>query len=72
MALSVSSSPYSRNILGDTGLSSKAITGFTVFRDADRVVFTISYSGGSEVVKVRQGRVEVGGDANWGSGTIVL
>lgn len=60
------------NILGASGLSGKAITGVEVYQNGSVIVVEINYSGGSQYVKVNGLQVEVGGSADWNTGTKVL
>jgi hypothetical protein len=58
------------SILGSSGLNGKSITGLKVTQHGVVVAIEISYSGGSQLVKVKQTQVEVGGTLDWGTGTI--
>ncbi len=57
------------NVLTQTGLSGKTFTGLNIFRHGVTVVIEIKFSGGSQLLKVKQGRVEYGGDHDFGTGT---
>lgn len=59
-----------KNILGDSGLSAKSITGAVVTVHGSVVAIELTYSGGSEFIKVKHGLVELGGTNEWGSGTV--
>ncbi|MCU1301962.1 MAG: hypothetical protein JWQ87_2246 [Candidatus Sulfotelmatobacter sp.] len=59
------------NVTGITGLSGKSITAVDVWRNGAVDVVEINYTGGPYFIKFRTAQVEVGGDANWGTGTVV-
>jgi hypothetical protein len=42
------------------------------YQHGNVIVFEISYSGGSQFLKVQQFKAEVGGTAEWGTGTQIL
>jgi hypothetical protein len=58
-------------VLTPSGLSGKSVTGVFVSVVGSLTVFEIAYSGGSQFLKSSSGRVEVGGTADFGSGTLV-
>jgi hypothetical protein len=60
-----------KDVLATSALSGKAITGVEVYTHGACEVVEISFSGGSQFIKLKQGVVEVGGTAEFGSGTIV-
>lgn len=57
------------NVLGKSGLNGKTITGVAIWRTGVIDVIEINYSGGPSYLKIRGGEYEVGGTADWGSGT---
>jgi hypothetical protein len=57
------------NQLSASGLSGKSITDLKLFQLGSVIVFEFSYSGGSQFIKVKQGIVELGGTAEWDTGT---
>lgn len=60
-----------RDVLTTSGLSGKAITGVESYVHGATEVIEISFSGGSQFIKLKQGVLEVGGTAEFGSGTVV-
>jgi hypothetical protein len=58
------------NVLGLSGLNGKSITGVDVWRIANMDVIEINYAGGPTYIKFRQGQVDVGGTADWLTGTL--
>jgi hypothetical protein len=60
-----------RDVTTASGLSSKAITAVEVYQHGAVEVVEISFSGGSQFIKLKQGVVEVGGTAEWDSGVKV-
>lgn len=64
--------PKKNNILGTSGLNSKSITGIETYQAGSTVIIEISFSGGSQFIKVKGFQVEVGGTNEWGTGTLVL
>jgi hypothetical protein len=60
-----------KNVLTVSGLNSKSITGVEVYQHGSVEVVEISYSGGSQFLKLRQGLCEIGGTAEWNTGTQV-
>jgi hypothetical protein len=58
-------------VLTASGLSGKTVTGVFVSGAGSLVVVEIAYSGGSQFIKSSQGQVEVGGTADFGSGTLI-
>jgi hypothetical protein len=63
--------PKQGSILATSGLSGKSITGVNVYQVASITVIEITYSGGSQLIKVKQHQVEIGGSADWDTGTKV-
>jgi hypothetical protein len=63
--------PRQSSILAASGLSGKSITGANVYQIASVTVIEILFSGGSQYIKVKQHQVEIGGTADWDSGTKV-
>jgi hypothetical protein len=63
--------PKQSSILAASGLSGKSITGVHCYQLGSAIVIEVSYSGGSQLIKVNQQQVEIGGSADWGSGTKV-
>lgn len=59
------------NVVNTSGLSGKSITGLDVWRAGSVTIIEVNYTGGPTFVKVRGLEAEVGGDANWGTGTKV-
>lgn len=59
------------NVLGTSALNSKSITGVDVYRHGSVVVIEISFSGGSQFIKVKNMLVEIGGTNEWDTGTKV-
>lgn len=64
--------PSSVNVVNTSSLSGKSITGLQVWRTGSVTVIEINYTGGPTFVKVRGLQTEIGGDANWGTGTLEL
>lgn len=60
------------NITATGGLSSKSITGVDVYFAGSTAIIEISFSGGSQFIKVKGLEAEVGGSEAWGSGTKVI
>ncbi len=54
-----------------SGLSGKSITGVECYTTGSTECVEISYSGGSTLIKMRQGLVEIAGTNEWNSGTQV-
>jgi hypothetical protein len=63
--------PKQSSILATTGLNAKSITGIICYQIASTTVIEITFSGGSQFIKVKQHQVEVGGTADWDTGTKV-
>ena len=59
------------NTLTTSGLNGKSITGHEVYFHGAVCVVEESYSGGSNIVKFKQNQVELGGTAEWGTGTLI-
>jgi hypothetical protein len=66
---SETSATAGKSVLTDSGLSAKTITDVQAFKHGSVVAIKISYSGGSQWIKVFQGDVEAGGTIDWGTGT---
>jgi len=62
----------SSNITVSSGLSGKSITTVHAWEHASTQVIEIVTASGSTFIKWRQGRCDVGGDANFGSGTVLF
>ena len=60
------------NVLATSGLSGKSITGVEAYFNGSVAVIEISYSGGTQYVKVSGQQIEIGGNEAWGTGTKVL
>ena len=58
-------------VLTPSGLSGKTVTGVFVSGAGSLVVVEIAYSGGSQFIKSNCGQIEVGGTADFGSGTLI-
>ena len=54
-----------------SGLNTKAVTGVHIWVNASVTLLEIGFSGGTQLFKFRQGQVETGGTADWGSGTLL-
>ena len=52
-------------------LNGKAITGVHIWVNASVTLLEIGFSGGTQLFKFSQGKVETGGTADWGSGTLL-
>lgn len=59
------------NVLGDSGLSAKSVTGVAVWFAGSVAVVEINYTGGPTFIKIKGGQADIGGDANWGTGKLV-
>ena len=59
------------NALGVSGLSGQSITGLSMWRNGTIDIVEITTSSGTTFIKFRTGQFEVGGTANWGSGTAI-
>ena len=59
------------NVLGSSGLNGKTITGISVWKTGSLDVVEIVTASGSTFIKFQFGRCDVGGTADWGSGTMV-
>jgi hypothetical protein len=70
MAKSKDALPQVSNNLATSGLSGKTITGFSTYIHGAVAVIELSFSGGSQFVKVKQLQIEIGGTNEWGTGTI--
>jgi hypothetical protein len=64
--------PKQSSILAASGLNSKSITGVNCYQIASMTVIEISFSGGSQFIKVKQHQVEVGGTSDWDTGSKVI
>jgi hypothetical protein len=64
--------PKKNGVLGVSGLNAKTITGIEVYQAGSVIVTEISFSGGSQFIKVKGLQAEVGGTNEWGTGTLVL
>jgi hypothetical protein len=64
--------PKNNSVLGTSGLNAKTITGVAVYQAGSVMVIEVSYSGGSQFIKIQGFRAEVGGTNEWGTGTQVL
>ena len=64
--------PKNNNVLGVSGTNGKSITGLAVYQQGSLIVVEINYTGGPTYVKVKGLQAEVGGTADWDSGTKVL
>jgi hypothetical protein len=60
-----------RNALTVSGLSGKSVTGVEVYQHGATEVCEIQFSGGQTYIKFKQGLVEIGGTAEWNTGTQV-
>jgi hypothetical protein len=58
------------NILVATGLNGLAITGINAWRVGIVDVIEIKTSTITVFIKIRSGLFDIGGDANWGTGTM--
>jgi hypothetical protein len=58
------------NILVATGLNGLAITGINAWRVGIVDVIEIKTSTITVFIKIRSGQFDIGGDANWGTGTM--
>jgi len=58
------------NILAATGLNGLAVTGVSAWRAGVVDVIEIKTSTITTFIKLRQGQYDIGGDANWGTGTM--
>ena len=54
-----------------SGLNSKTVTSVHIWVNASVMLLEIGFSGGTQLFKFRQGQVETGGTADWGSGTLL-
>jgi hypothetical protein len=70
MAKTKSELPANSDVLASAGLSSKTITGASVYRHGSVCVVELTFSGGSSFIKVKGLEIEVGGTNEWGTGTI--
>lgn len=68
MASNKSNGAVFSNTLTASGLNGKSITGMNIFRHGMTVVVELLFSGGSQFIKIRQTRIEFGGDHDFGSG----
>lgn len=64
--------PKKNGVLGVSGLNAKSITGVDVYQAGSVIVVEVSFSGGSQFIKIQGLRAEVGGTNEWGTGTAVL
>ena len=55
-----------------SALSGKSITAVEAYQHGSTDVIEISFSGGSQFIKYKQGVCEVGGTAEFGTGTTVI
>jgi hypothetical protein len=62
----------SKSVLTASGLSGKSVTDVLISQHGSVTVFEVVYSGGSSLVKEKQGLLEAGGDLNFGTGTQVF
>lgn len=60
-----------KSILTTSGLSGKTITGLNAYTNGSVTVIEVVAPGGTVFLKVRQGQMEVGGTAVWGTGTLI-
>ena len=58
------------NILVATGLNGLAVTGINAWRAGVVDVIEIKTSTITTFIKIRSGLFDIGGDANWGTGTL--
>lgn len=58
------------NALALSGLNGKTVTGLSIWRAGIVEVIEINFTGGPLFIKFRQGQCDMGGDANWGTGTL--
>lgn len=65
-------SPQNNNVLISSGLSGKSITGLVAWRTGSVAVIEVNYTGGPTYIKVKGFQTEIGGDANWGTGTLAV
>lgn len=61
-----------KSVLSASGLSGKTVTDVIVTQHGSVTAIEVVFSGGSQFIKERQGMVEVGGDLNWGTGTLAF
>ena len=59
-----------KDVTTASALSGKAVTAVEVYQHGAVEVVEISFSGGSQFIKLKQGVVEVGGTAEFGTGTV--
>ena len=62
----------SKSVLAASGLSGKSVTDVIVTQHGSVTCIEVAFSGGSQFIKEKQGIVEIGGDLNWGTGTIAF
>lgn len=62
-------SPKNQNILTQTGLNAKSITGVRYWQDGVVHVWELSYTGGPYYFKAKGSTAEYGGTSEWGTGT---
>ena len=60
------------NATASSGLSGKTITALHAWESGAVAIFEVVTASGSTFLKVRQSQMEVGGTADWGSGTRVI
>jgi len=58
--------------LANAGLSGKTVTNVIVHKHGSVMAFEIVFSGGSAFLKERQGKAEIGGTIEWGTGKEAL
>ena len=64
--------PKSANITAKSGLSGQSVGAIHVWQSGSTEVIEVIVGSTSTFIKWKNGRCEVGGDANFGTGTIVL
>ena len=73
MAVATNLLTFRRSVLTDSTLSSKTVNDVIVSAHASTVVIeVVDSSSVSHFIKVKQGRIDVGGDNQFGSGTLQL
>ena len=60
------------SVLTASGLNGKTVTDVIVTQHGSVNVIEIVYSGGSQLIKDREGQIEVGGTLDWGTGTLAF
>jgi hypothetical protein len=64
--------PKSSNITATSGLSGKSITAIHAWQSGSIEIVEIVTSTGSTFIKWKAGRCDIGGDANFGTGTVIF